>query len=125
MNAHLASQMLADLREERLAVVLVPCKRGTMRMLRAVENRNPWWYRKLCGAFMRGPDSPKHRKHRQENHATVITRRGTINALRKIANGEKPNTIYAERLSWIMKKIQSHLDQVHAAYSEPQDEARA
>lgn len=86
-----AQIMIKDLEDNMLSVVLIPAPepKHADHMIRAVESRNPKWYRLFCADFI---------SDRKGGHPrTYIKREHVFRALSQIASG-KSDTIYAERL---------------------------
>lgn len=93
--------MLDDLKRSRLEVVKVDG-------LRIVNSVNPEWYQRFCAtytvSYFRRRGLCRHRFHFKKR--TFIKRCHTIETLRRIANGEKLTTVYADRLqSFIEEQI--------------------
>lgn len=86
-----AEEMLLELEANRLEVVLIPApeKRHVGHCVRAVQDANPEWYRKFCAEY---PSARKGTRIR-----TRIKRQATINALKRILEGETRG-VYVERL---------------------------
>jgi hypothetical protein len=102
----MATDMLAELESSQLEVVLIPSQdpdiadRGGM--IRAVQMANPEWYSELCSRFTRGHQSRK----RTPNHDTVIDRRSTLAALRRLVNYLEVSSVYGARLEdFITEKL--------------------
>lgn len=78
--------MLHELTSQQLTVVLVPSRRRDARphdMIRCVVDRNPLWYRKLCGRH----HSTRVRGSRKPD--TKIRRQDTIRALEQLVEGRR------------------------------------
>lgn len=92
---HTAEMMLAELERERLVVVLIPSRDVDCAMrggkIRAVESRNPVWYRELCA------EHPSSRGTRKGKFDTLIKRQHVIRALKEISSGVC-KTLYAQRV---------------------------
>lgn len=93
-----AELMLRDLQQQRLTVTLLPApdQRFRNHKVRAVEERNPGWYRSLCAEYQ-SSGRKKPRKRAPRFGDTVIKRRQVEKALRQITGGHG-STLYAERL---------------------------
>lgn len=90
-----AAYMARELEENRLVVVLIPApiKKHPGHKIRAVESRNPAWYREFCAAHQTSRSIPR----KTLKPDTMIKRNHTIAALHRLANG-KNNSPYTERL---------------------------
>ena len=90
--------MIYELEYNRLEVFLVPAPEPAHvgHMVRAVENRNPDWYRDLCERYQSNRNS---RKGRYKKHGdTKIKRQHILSVLRRMANGEVFDCKYKEFL---------------------------
>jgi hypothetical protein len=77
-------EMQAELSLNRLEVTLVPSRRSDARisdMIRAVLDRNPAWYRKLCNKYL----SSRERNHRKPD--TRIRRQDIERILDQMTDG--------------------------------------
>lgn len=100
----LAALMLQEMECRHLIVVLIPdqqyCGYGNeFRRLRAAEEQNAAWYQEFCGRY------ESRRRFRGRRFKTLIKRRETLNALRKIAAGRADQTPYCERLVEMIEEI--------------------
>jgi hypothetical protein len=93
-----AADMLAELEASCLEVVLIPsgdpniASRGGM--IRAVQSANPEWYQDFCSQYSRARRSRK----RTPNHDTIIDRRATLAALRRLVDRLEVSGVYGARL---------------------------
>ena len=109
----LAALMLQEMECRHLVVVLVPdqqyCGYGNdFRHLRAAEEQNAAWYQEFCGRY------ESRRRFRGRRFKTLIKRRETLNALRKIAAGRADATPYCSRLVEFMEGIRSTRSELRA-----------
>ncbi len=87
-----AAVMGAELEASRLRVVLAPCQRGrASSMIRAVDERNPAWYRALRLEY------PSGRRRGRKKPDTLIKRAATLRGLAELEQGEM-GSVYAARL---------------------------
>ena len=98
-----AGIMLRQLEREGLEVSLVPApeQKHSDHQIRAVENRNPSWYRDLCAAYPSNRTRTRQRKAKFTD--SLIDRRLVIRALEQISLG-KNTTLYTRRVLPIVKK---------------------
>lgn len=86
--------MLDELESARLDVHLAPAPhpRRELHCVRIVASRNPTWYRQLCAAHL------SQRVRRNPRPDTLIRRRETLRALRRMIAGRSDVGIYGPRL---------------------------
>lgn len=88
---------------EALEVVLLeaPDPRHSSHHIRAVENKNPFWYQELCKQY---PKNRTHPRQRKEKFTDSLIDRGSVKrALSSIAAG-KDRTTYTRRFLPFVKK---------------------
>lgn len=86
--------MLYELESNRLEVVLIPdCYDMILNSLRVVVSRNCKWYRDFCESYTSG----RKRARNRSKHDTLIKRRETISALKKLISG-KNDCVYTQRV---------------------------
>jgi len=93
-----AARLMADqLSTSGLTVVLIPSRVPEIAAqggkIRAVESRNPPWYRDLCAQYTANRTRPRKRA----KHDTLIKRRSVIAALDAISRGRN-GTVYISRV---------------------------
>jgi hypothetical protein len=95
--------MLDELLGRRPHTIKVPGREGGY--IRVPVETNPEWYRELC-------EGHKSRSRRFPKLRTVIRRRHVLQALVLLADGQKVDTVYAERIKAVAEKyrdvIQEH-----------------
>ena len=105
-----ARYLLATLETQSLKVSLIPAPdpRHATHKIRAVSERNPQWYRRLCAAYP--TKRAKRRLRRPEYSDTLIRRKSVLRALDEISRGRRSGT-YVERLLPICKAAADWLAQ--------------
>ena len=88
---NLFQTMLYELESQKIEVCLIPLPDG--RKKRVAFEQNPEWYRRFCALYESGRSRPRKRSKSD----TLIKRRATIAALRKLQSGIN-DTIYTERI---------------------------
>ena len=87
---------LCELSTTHFEVVLIPSQDDPRRMLRAVAEANPDWYREFCAA---------HKRVRQGRRRaqTYISKKRTLTALERLLEGDMTSH-YARRLLSLMRR---------------------
>lgn len=103
-----AERMLYELESNRLEVCLIPCSGEhfdprNMKKIRVAVSQNCKWYRDFCDSYTSGRKRPRNRS----KHDTLIKRRESISALKKIISG-KNDCVYTRRiLDFIILEIEN------------------
>lgn len=90
----LAGQMLEELQIERLNVCKVRSQDGFIRVAVA---QNPPWYQRLCADYV-------GTRRRFPRPRTIIKRKDTLRTLSQLANGDRRETLYQERLIEVLSR---------------------
>lgn len=87
--------MLRELESSRLEVILTPAPepKHSLHFVRTVQSSNPGWYREFCSLYHCRRRKPRHRA----KYDTLIRRRATLAALRRMLKGDR-TSVYAQRL---------------------------
>jgi hypothetical protein len=87
---------LCELETTHFEVVLIPSQDDPGRMLRAVAEANPEWYREFCAAHTRV--KPGRRRAQ-----TFISKKRTLTALERLLEGDM-TSLYARRLLALVRR---------------------
>lgn len=99
-----AAYMAADLEGRRLRVTLAWVD-GGYTGIRVVEETNPRWYRDLCNSYPSAREYARRRIANRRKFDTIIRRRETLAALRRIAQRGDRETVYAQRLLPYIERV--------------------
>lgn len=93
-----AEYLLQTLESHNLEVSLIPAPdpRHRTHKVRAVSERNPEWYRRLCKRHPANRSKPRERAPKYTD--SLIRRSQVIKALKKIAKNKEDESVYIERL---------------------------